>query len=91
MSLIFHAFSPLGYLPHLLLAALYVAAKLFQRFVSSPPFFFSLAFSHIILYWSPKFLKLILCCCCCISSSKHFVFVLELGIAVFIRAFHYVS
>ena len=28
--------SPLGYLPHLLWAALYVAAKLSQRFVSSP-------------------------------------------------------
>lgn len=48
MSLIFRAFSPLGYLPHLLLAALYVAAKLFQRFVSSPPFFF---FARVLPYY----------------------------------------
>lgn len=48
-------------------------------------------FSRVLPYRTPKFLKLILCCCCCISSSKHFVFVLELGLAVFIRAFHYVS
>ena len=48
-------------------------------------------FSRVLPYRTPKFFKLILCCCCCISSAKHFVFVLELGLAAFVRAFHYVS